>query len=79
MSLSELKIISGETLVVTEGKLPPKVFQHFKLLSKVPQMLLLSELDLLTFTDPSFLTGFPDVAHVAVSGASYDGNRTSTG
>uniref|UniRef100_A0A3P8UWW9 Ubiquitin specific peptidase 40 n=1 Tax=Cynoglossus semilaevis TaxID=244447 RepID=A0A3P8UWW9_CYNSE len=26
MSLSELKIISGETLVVTEGKLPPKGF-----------------------------------------------------
>lgn len=30
-SLSELKISNGETLIVTEGLLPPKVFMQFEL------------------------------------------------
>lgn len=30
-SLSELKLSNGETLIVTEGLLPPKVFMQFEL------------------------------------------------
>uniref|UniRef100_A0A665TIG7 USP domain-containing protein n=1 Tax=Echeneis naucrates TaxID=173247 RepID=A0A665TIG7_ECHNA len=46
-SLSELKISSGETLVVTEGQVPPKVFQCFVARD--------SQLEVLTISDEATL------------------------
>lgn len=69
-ALSELKISSGETLVITEGRLPSKVLQCFE--CSCGLMICYSFVQLPGF---SFPLGFPQNVYMAVLGSKKHGKR----